>query len=253
MPRRYKPHLRCGACRMHRSLCICALVPRLQTRTRVVLVLHQAEAAKPTNTGLLAARALLNSAVAYRGRPPAGGIAVTEAASLYAAPEQPLLLFPHPDAAPIDAWRDSPAPLVLIVPDGTWQQAGRTRSRLDRGRTIPCVTLPAARAAGPRMRAAAGDDRLSTLEALALALGALERDGAVVEAALLRLYRVMAERTLWSNGRLETSAVSEGVPPGAQPHDPLGVRPPGWRGRARAASAAGPPPARRSDAADETR
>jgi len=41
---------------MHRSLCICALLPRLETSTRVVFILHQLEANKPTNTGLMAAR-----------------------------------------------------------------------------------------------------------------------------------------------------------------------------------------------------
>src|SRR5437763_3365703 len=70
---RAKPHLRCAACRMHRSLCICALLPRIETRTRLLFVVHQLEAVKPTNTGLVAARCLPNSAVVYRGRAPAGG------------------------------------------------------------------------------------------------------------------------------------------------------------------------------------
>src|SRR5689334_14281839 len=56
LSRRQKPHLRCADCRMHRGLCICALLPRISTRTRVVLVLHQLEALKPTNTGILAAK-----------------------------------------------------------------------------------------------------------------------------------------------------------------------------------------------------
>ena len=68
MGRNHRPHLRCPDCRLHRSVCICALLPRIQTRTRLVLVLHQLEARKPTNTGLVAARCLTNSAVVYRGR-----------------------------------------------------------------------------------------------------------------------------------------------------------------------------------------
>jgi DTW domain-containing protein YfiP len=56
---------------MHRTLCICALLPTLSTRTRVVLLLHQLELHKPTNTGVIAARCLTNSAIVYRGRPPA--------------------------------------------------------------------------------------------------------------------------------------------------------------------------------------
>ena len=41
---------------MHRSLCICGLLPRIETRTRLLFVVHQLEAVKPTNTGLVAAR-----------------------------------------------------------------------------------------------------------------------------------------------------------------------------------------------------
>ena len=73
MSRHSKPHLRCRECRMHLSLCICALLPRIETRTRVVLIIHQLESLKPTNTGAVAARCLPNSAVVYRGRPPEAG------------------------------------------------------------------------------------------------------------------------------------------------------------------------------------
>ena len=71
---------------MHRSLCICALLPRLATRTRVVLVVHQLEANKPTNTGLLAARCLANSTVVYRGRAPDGADGKAPAASAVPRP-----------------------------------------------------------------------------------------------------------------------------------------------------------------------
>ena len=60
---------RCPECRLHRTLCLCALIPRLVTRTKVVLVMHDLELRKPTNTGTLAARCLPNSSVLVRGRP----------------------------------------------------------------------------------------------------------------------------------------------------------------------------------------
>ncbi|HVV50599.1 MAG TPA: DTW domain-containing protein, partial [Polyangia bacterium] len=101
MSRRAKPHLRCATCRMHRSLCICALLPRLATRTRVLLLLHQLEARKPTNTGIVAARCLGNSAVVYRGRAPEGAPGATLEAAL-ATDLEPVLLFPHPSAAPLE-------------------------------------------------------------------------------------------------------------------------------------------------------
>src|SRR5450432_3701011 len=58
---------RCSACRMHRTLCICALIQPIATRTRLLLILHQLEQDKPTNTGRLAARCLTSSLVIERG------------------------------------------------------------------------------------------------------------------------------------------------------------------------------------------
>jgi DTW domain-containing protein YfiP len=214
------------------------VLPSVETRTRVLLVVHQLEARKPTNTGLLAARCLPNSAVLYRGRAPQGDVdndaRQPGAGLLGAAGElalegvERLLLYPHPTAAPLEDWRDSPRPILLVVPDGTWRQAARTRARLESaGAAMTSVALPAraaaAAASAPRLRAPARPERLATMEALALALGILE--GPEVEAALLRTYRMMSERTLWTNGRLPTHAVTGGIPSGVRPHDPLQLRP----------------------------
>jgi len=221
---------------MHRSLCICALLPRLETRTRVVLLLHQLEVDKPTNTGIVAARCLPNSAVVHRGRTPgadardsdARGASVDEQAAQLSAAipagTRAAFLFPHPSATPLAAWRDG-APVTLIVPDGTWRQAARARSRLGRALALPCVTLAGGAAASPggRLRTAKRPGQLATLEALALALGELE--GQAVGDALMRVFRVMTDRTLWTNGRLPRAAVTGGVPEGARSHDPLGASP----------------------------
>jgi DTW domain-containing protein YfiP len=200
MSRRAKPHLRCADCRMHRSLCICGLLPRIATRTRVLLVLHQLEVVKPTNTGLVDAQPL-------------------EAA--LAGDVQPVLLYPHPSATPLGAWPPSEKPLLLVVPDGTWPQASKTRRRIPALSRLPCVSLPAPPAPVDRLRAPPLPGRMATLEAVATALGILE--GAPVADALLRVYRIMTERTLWTNGRLASGEVTGGIPAGARPHDPLSL------------------------------
>jgi DTW domain-containing protein YfiP len=246
MSRRRKPHLRCDVCRMHRSLCICGLLPRLETRTRVIVLLHQLEAEKPTNTGLVAARCLVNSAVVHRGRAPravrgaaelagAPGPSIDEQAAGVAAEIPPgtraAFLFPAARATPLAVFAAaSEAPVTLVVPDGTWRQATRAVSRIGRALALPCVALPDPAAAVARLRAPTRPGRLATLEALARALGALE--GPAVEAELSRVFRVMTDRTLWSNGRLPREAVTGGVPEGVRSHDPLGAAPPGRRRRA---------------------
>jgi DTW domain-containing protein YfiP len=219
---------------MHRTLCICRLLPRLETRTRVVLLLHQLEARKPTNTGLVAARCLVNSAVVYRGREPddarAGASLAAQAARIAAAipaNTRAAFLFPHPTATPLADFAREGAPVTLVVPDGTWRQAAHTRARFAPALGLPCVSFAApaqaAPAVGGRLRAARAPDQLATLEALAFALGALE--GPPIEAALLHVFRVMTDRTLWSNGRLPREAVTGGVPDGVRSHEPLGGRP----------------------------
>jgi DTW domain-containing protein YfiP len=204
---------RCPMCLLHRSLCICALVPTVATRTRVVLVVHQLELRKPTNTGRLAARCLPNSAVLLRG-----GGAPADPSAAWAADPFPVLLYPERDARPADQWRDSPVPITLIVPDGTWRQAARARRRIPGLARIPSVQLPAA-ASAYRLRQAVRPGRLSTMEAVACALGALE--GPEVEAQLIHILRVMVDRTLWTNGRLSSDQVTGGIPEGAVSHDPL--------------------------------
>jgi DTW domain-containing protein YfiP len=206
---------RCPDCFLHRSLCVCALIPRVPTRTRVVLVMHQLELNKPTNTGRLAVRCLPNSEVMVRGRQ-------ADHRTPGAFPGIPLLLFPHAGAQPLERWRDSDRPITLIVPDGTWRQAARVRRRVPGLEQIPCVALPP-RASGYRLRQSVRPGRLSTMEAIARALGVLE--GPAVEEPLCHLHQVMVDRTLWTNGRLSAAAVTGGIPEGVQSHDPLsGVR-----------------------------
>lgn len=195
---------------MHQSLCMCALVPRVETRTRIVLVIHRLEARKPTNTGRLASLCLPNSAVVVRGH---------EGAPSAIAPDDlcgAALLFPHPDAIPLAAF--ARAPRTLIVPDGTWRQASKVRHRVGGLHDIPCVSLPPDVPSIYRLRSEAHRHGLATIEAVARALGILE--GLDVRRSLEHVFRIMVERTLWARGALRTDAVTGGIPTGAKRHDP---------------------------------
>jgi len=194
---------------MYAELCICALLPRLETRTRLVLVLHRDEERKPTNTGQLAARCMLNSDVIVRG------LAVDDVPRFVWDPSltQPVLLFPHADARPVSEFAGSPLPVTLVVPDGTWRQAGKMRARMPGLAELPCVTLDAALETNYRLRAETHVDGLATLEAIAAALGVLE--GESVRTALLHIFRIMVERTLWLRGQLRAEDVTGGIPDAA--------------------------------------
>src|SRR5271155_4889676 len=110
---------------MHVSLCVCPLIPRVVTATRVLLVVHRFELRKPTNTGRLALECLPNSELLVRGGAGEAGPRVAPAAG-----SRLVLLFPHDDAIPIERLAPSREPVTLVVPDGTWRQASKVRRRV---------------------------------------------------------------------------------------------------------------------------
>ncbi len=213
---------------MHLSLCICAIVPSVETRTRLLLLIHSMEVVKPTNTGQLAAMCLANSEVVRHGARP-----THEAGEATDAPQplitwqpgvQPLLLFPREDATPLADWVGHARPITLVVPDGTWRQAYKMRKRVAQIADIPCVSLPDGGAETVyRLRSENLPGGLATMEAIARAMGVLE--GPAVEDALMWVFRIMVERTLWTRGELAAKDVTDGIPAWALNHDPRSVKP----------------------------
>lgn len=207
----------CSTCRLHVTLCICAHVPRLEARTRLVLVVTSAEARKPSNTGQLAARCLVGSTtqIVRRRRGP------IQAPHVHPQ-ELPLVLFPAADGVPITRYAGSQQPVALIVPDASWHQA-RTLQRGLLGQHV-CVTLPSLGPSEYRLRSEPQVDGLATIEAIARALRILEGGaGEAISSAMLGVFRVMVERMLWFRGKLHGSEVSGGVPAAALADDPRGA------------------------------
>jgi DTW domain-containing protein YfiP len=198
---------------MHGSLCICPLIPRVATRTRLVLMIHRCEDRKPTNTGRLATLCLPNSDVHVRGHADLPSPPVSIAPG-----SLPVLLFPFEGATELTAFAGSKEPLTLIVPDGTWRQASKVRNRVPGLSDVPCVSLPADVPSTYRLRAEAHATGLATIEAIARAMGILE--GPHVRVALEHVFHAMVERTLWSRGELGDHEVTGGIPEGAMRHDP---------------------------------
>ena len=200
---------------MHMSLCVCALIPTLATRTTLLLVLHRTEDKRSTNTGRLATEALSNSRVVLRG-----GENDEDEALGWSPETRPLLLFPAEGAVSLHELALIPGddrPVTLIVPDGNWRQASKVHRRVASLREVPCVTLPLGEPSVYRLRSEAHATGLATIEAIARALAILEGDGGpAVESALLGVFRAMVERTLWSRGTIDLREVTDGVAPGVR-------------------------------------
>lgn len=218
---------------MHQNVCICGLIPRIETQTHLVLVLHQLETKKPTNTGVLATRCLPNSRIVVRGQHQP-----VPNETLWPDTHEPVLLFPTEDARPLaDVVAErlpGSKPLALVVPDGTWSQASRARRRIPCLSQIQAVTVAADGPSIYRLRTANEPGQVCTLEAIALAFEHLERArGPLVRQQLHTMLRIMVERTLWTRGELQASEVTGGIPAGARPDRPWeglpkSVTPPGF-------------------------
>lgn len=146
---------------MHVERCLCAL-PRAASRTRVVLVPHAIDWDLPSNTGRAAMLALGCEVAVWgrTGRP-------FDPQALLRENTTHLVLHPGPSSVPLEP---TPGPVRLLVPDGTWRQAARIASRLERlGARRVRVSPPPA----PRLRKASAPDRVPTAFAIAAALEAL--------------------------------------------------------------------------------
>ncbi|PHN64737.1 hypothetical protein AO268_13825 [Pseudomonas sp. ICMP 8385] len=158
----------CPRCLRPTTHCLCALIPRLDSRTRVLLLQHPSEVNHALNTARLAALGLMNAQLVV-------GEVFEDLPTLLNPPGyQARLLFPAEDAQPLQAYSPSDEPLLLVVPDGTWRKARKLLHLNPLLAALPRVTLAAGAVSRYRLRKAPGPGALSTVEAIVQALQVLE-------------------------------------------------------------------------------
>jgi DTW domain-containing protein YfiP len=115
-------------------------------------------------------------------------------ADLFAGDDSTAILFPDDSARPFEAWQARP-PKRLVVLDGTWSQAKKLLTSNPRLGALPKLSFQPAEPGRYRIRKEPTDQHLSTIEATAAVLGALEGD---VDAyrALLQPFDAMVETQL---------------------------------------------------------
>ncbi|WP_040262099.1 tRNA-uridine aminocarboxypropyltransferase [Pseudomonas massiliensis] len=162
---------RCSRCLRPEGHCLCALIPRLPSRTRVLILQHPSEADHALNTARLAHLGLPNSQ-----------LAVTEqvAPALWEAyPGQACVLFPGEGSQLLPAGAEQP--MQLIVLDGTWRKARKLLHLNPALAALPRVSLAPVGPSRYRLRKAPGPDALSTVEAIVQALETLEPESSYQE------------------------------------------------------------------------
>ena len=161
-----RPH--CPRCLRPTTHCLCALIPHLDSRTRVLLLQHPSEVGHALNTARLAALGLNNAQLVV-------GEVFDDLATLLNPPGyRARLLFPADDAEPLHAYAPDDQPLLLVVPDGTWRKARKLLHLNPLLAALPRVTLADGGVSRYRLRKAPGPGALSTVEAITQALQVLE-------------------------------------------------------------------------------
>lgn len=170
MPKALLPmsRTRCDRCLRPQSHCLCALIPNLPSRTRVLILQHPSEVDHALNTARLAALGL------QQARLEVGEVFDDLASWLNVPGYQARLLFPGEQAEVITPGADSQQPWLLVVPDGTWRKARKLLHLNPVLAELARVSLAPGATSRYRLRKAPAPGALSTLEAITQALETLE-------------------------------------------------------------------------------
>jgi DTW domain-containing protein len=186
------PRALCRRCVRPLGVCVCcALLPDLAPAARVLVLQHPKERRVAIGTARMAARCLRGASVVVGTRPDDHP---TVARALSDPSRRPVLLWPGADA--IDLVKAPPeGPVTLLVVDGTWHTAQTLLRMNPRVAALPRYAIAPAAPSEYRIRREPRAECLSTIEALAAALGVLERDPERY-GAMLAPFRAMVDAQL---------------------------------------------------------
>lgn len=185
----------CPRCTRPTERCLCALIPCLSSRTRVLILQHPSEVKHALNTARLAALGLNNAELLV------GEVFESLAALLQPPGYRACLLFPGEQAQTLMQFAEqqhSEQPLLLVVPDGTWRKARKLLHLNPLLAALPRVVLPEGLQSRYRLRKAPMPGALSTIEAIVTALNTVEAP--VCFDALLKPFEALIEGQIEAMG-----------------------------------------------------
>lgn len=159
-----------------------------ETKTKVVIVQHPRERDVAIGTARMTWMALPGSRLV------AGVHVDDQLADLFVDGAGAAVLFPGDDARPLEQWLGDP-PRTLVVVDGTWSQARKILKLNPQLAALPRLSYDPPQPGNYRIRREPTDKHLSTIEATAAVLGALEGDPQRF-AAMLQPFTMMVDRQL---------------------------------------------------------
>ncbi len=223
MAQRKKRAGRCDRCGLHLALCVCDRFPEVTTEASLVVVRHNRERFKPTNTGRWLADMVPGTVITHYGQrePPFDATALLREDVRYC------VLYPREDATVLDAeglarLRADLAPgqrLGFALLDGTWHQCSRMSRRVPVVQDLPCVALPPGPVSRWGVRTQHDERGLSTFEAGVRLVSLV--DGPERAAPLQAIFHEIAARMMFMKGRLPRPEVpaewGDDVLPGGAP------------------------------------
>ena len=177
----------CSRCFLKEAWCICAELPRIDSKIEFLIIRHTTEDFLTSNTGRLAALVLPNAQILKYG----GGTPFDDSCI---GRDGTWLLYPAKSKEPV-----TPAPRRIIVLDATFRQAKRMYQRITALRGLPELSFDAPVTVPHRLRRPPRIDGLSTIEAIAAALGRFENPK--VAESLLAVYAEFVQRADATRGR----------------------------------------------------
>lgn len=183
---------RCGRCQRPLSHCVCAHIPSVSHRSKVLVLQHPDEARHPLNTARLAVLGLQHAELWVGERFPQLEAALASQPGAW-------LLFPEADgsATRLDAVGQE-TPSMLIVPDGTWRKARQIIRANPILASLPRLSLPPGAPSEYRVRKAPEPAAVATIEAIVRALEHIEPQQDFQP--LLRPFRVLIEQQIKAMG-----------------------------------------------------
>ncbi len=184
---------RCPRCQINYRLCFCNLISKMESETRISIIMHAREAQLLNNTARLANHLLTNSEIKIRGEHEK----ILSLEDLLLPNYRHLYLFPDESAVEVNEEfvLKNPGPYQIILPDGSWRQAYKMKKREAVLSKIPSIKLASG---GPpsayHLRREPNFESVCTIEAIARVLGVLESKE--LQKHLESALSIMVERVL---------------------------------------------------------
>ncbi len=157
----------CSDCNRPTSVCYCHTLKPVDNHWPVCILQHPSESKHAMGTATIAARSLINCQL-HKGE----HFALN---SLGSNAQQAVLVYPGEETVSLDSLQQG-EPKTVIFLDASWRKSYRMLMESPELKTLPKVSLQPTQPSRYRIRKSKQSNSLSTLEAIAYTLGALEQN-----------------------------------------------------------------------------